>query len=286
MSSIDFRGYKVWYRASGSGEPMLFLHNGGNDHRIWDRQVEHFSKSHRVFVVDHLGHGQSDCPSIDYTLPLYTEQVAALVDGLHLAPVTLVGHCIGGAMALNYTVAHPENVRALVLFNVATEGTLCAGPLADVYHSFSGNRAALEAFIQDIESTPLTREQTDASLQNQLGTTAVAQDPEFAGHIHRLYNQKGQKRTLYNILAQFETYRGLDRFSPPAEFPPVFLFWGEANNILPSTAGAAFRDHLKPDHFHVLSGCGHLAMREKPEEVNRKIEEFLAASTREKAHAQ
>ncbi len=129
MSTDDFRGYKVWYRASGSGEPMLFLHNGGNDHRIWDRQVEHFSKSHRVIVVDHMGHGQSDCPSIDYTLLLYTEEVAALVDGLHLAPVTLVGHCIGGAMALSYTIGHPENVRALVLFNVATEDTLCAGPL-------------------------------------------------------------------------------------------------------------------------------------------------------------
>src|SRR5277367_558761 len=160
MSTVDFRGHKIWYRETGSGHPMLFLHNGGNDHRIWDRQVECFSKTNRVIVVDHLGHGQSDCPSIDYTLPLFTEQVAALVEQLSLAPVTLVGHCIGGAMSLNYARSHPANVHALVLFNIATEGTLCAGPLAGVYQSFSADRAALDSFVEGDEATGMTREQT------------------------------------------------------------------------------------------------------------------------------
>jgi pimeloyl-ACP methyl ester carboxylesterase len=285
MSTVDFRGHKIWYRETGSGDPILFLHNGGNDHRIWDRQVAHFSKTNRVIVVDHIGHGHSDCPSIDYTLPLFTDQVAALVDQLNLAPVTLVGHCIGGAMSLNFGLAHPDKVHALVLFNVATEGTLCAGPLADVYRNFSADRAALDSFVEGIESTGMTREQTDDSLQRQLGASSVADDPEFADHIHRLYNQKGQRATLYNTLAHFETYRGLDQVVRPEKFPPVCLFWGEANAILPSVGAAAFRDRLNPDRFHLLSGCGHLGMREKPEEVNRTIAEFLAAVPREMAHA-
>ncbi len=111
MSHIDYQGHKVWYRESGAGDPLVFLHNGGNDHRIWDHQVLHFSKHHRVIVVDHLGHGNSDRPSLDYTLPLFTGQVAALVEQLSLAPVTLVGHCIGAAMSLNYTLQNPANVH-------------------------------------------------------------------------------------------------------------------------------------------------------------------------------
>ncbi len=285
MSTVDFRGHKVWYRETGSGHPMLFLHNGGNDHRIWDRQAECFSKTNRVIVVDHLGHGQSDCPSIDYTLPLFTEQVAALIDQLNLAPVTLVGHCIGGAMSLNYARSHPENVHALVLFNIATEGTLCAGPLAGVYQSFSADRAALDTFVEGVEATGMTREQTGESLQRQLGASKVADDPEFADHIHHLYNQKGQRRTLYNTLAHFETYRGLDGFVPSADFPPLCVFWGEVNAILPSDAGKTLRDRLNPDRFHLLSGCGHLAMREKPDDVNLKIAEFIAQVPREMARA-
>jgi len=285
VSTIEYNGYRVWYQESGRGEPMVFLHNGGNDHRIWDHQVEYFSKTHRVIVVDHLGHGRSDRPAIEYTLPLFTGEVAALVEQLDLAPVMLVGHCIGGAMSLNYTLAHPENVRALVLFNVATEKTLCAGPLADMYRSFSSDRAAREQFIEGVEAATIPREESQARLQRQLGESKVADDLEFAEHIYRLHSLKGQMRTLFNTISHFDSYRGLDVLEKPANFPPVCLFWGEANAILPSSAGREFSDRLRPDKFEPLSGCGHLAMREHAAEVNEKIEAFLAAHTRKMVQA-
>jgi pimeloyl-ACP methyl ester carboxylesterase len=150
MSFFDFRGHRVWYESSGTGPAMVFLHNGGNDHRIWDLQAAHFARTNRVILVDHLGFGNSDCPEIDYTLPLYTEQVATLIETLKLERVILVGHCIGGAMALNYTLAHPERVEKLVLFNVATEGTLCAGPLAATYRKFHNDAAAMRTFVDEI----------------------------------------------------------------------------------------------------------------------------------------
>jgi pimeloyl-ACP methyl ester carboxylesterase len=275
MSTFDYNGYKVWYEESGHGEPILFLHNGGNDHHIWEHQVAHFSRHYRVIVVDHIGYGRSDCPAIDYTLPLFTGEVATLIEQLGLAPVTLVGHCIGAAMALNYTLQHPGNVRRLVLFNVATEATLLAGVLADVYRNFSRDPAARDAFIQQIEAYGLPREQTDAGLQSQLGDSRVADDPDFAEYIFRLYNQKGQMRALYNNLSCFDTFRTLDEYARPGNLPPVCLFWGGANQILPRQAGEEVRARLRPDSCEFLEGCGHLAMRERPDEINRKIEAFL-----------
>jgi pimeloyl-ACP methyl ester carboxylesterase len=275
MSTFNYNHNKIWYEESGRGAPLVFLHNGGNDHRIWDRQITHFSKTHRVIAVDHIGHGNSDRPSVDYTLPLFTGEVAALIDQLHLAPVTLIGHCIGAAMALNYTLAHPADVRRLVLFNVATEKTLLAGPLADIYRNFSADPAALEAFVTAMESTGLPREQTEGGLQLQLGASRAADDPEFADYIHRLYNQKGQMRTLYNNLAQFATFRVLDEFTKPRTFPPVLLIWGESNQVLPRQAGEEVRQRLQPDRCAFLEDCGHLAMRERPLEINKMIEEFL-----------
>ena len=166
MSHIDYNGHKVWYQESGAGEPLVFLHNGGNDHRIWDHQVAHFSRTHRVIVVDHLGHGNSDRPSLDYTLPLFTGEVAALVEQLSLAPVTLIGHCIGAGMSLNYALENASRVRRLVLFNVATEKTLLAGPLADVYRNFSRDPAAREAYCDGIDRNGLPREQTGRRFAN------------------------------------------------------------------------------------------------------------------------
>jgi len=105
----------------GQGEPIVFLHNGGNDHRIWDHQIAYFARTHRVIATDHIGFGESDKPDLEYTLPLFTEMVATLIDELQLAPVTLIGHCIGGAMAINYTRGHTDKVNRhdddLVLFD-------------------------------------------------------------------------------------------------------------------------------------------------------------------------
>jgi pimeloyl-ACP methyl ester carboxylesterase len=76
MSIVNYNGNKIWHEETGHGDPLVFLHNGGNDHRIWDHQVAHFSKSHRVIAVDHIGHGNSDRPPVNYTLPLFTGEVA------------------------------------------------------------------------------------------------------------------------------------------------------------------------------------------------------------------
>jgi pimeloyl-ACP methyl ester carboxylesterase len=178
-------------------------------------------------------------------------------------------------MALNYTLAHPVDVRRLVLFNVATEKTLLAGPLSDIYRKFSADPAALEAFVTGMETSGLPREHTEGGLQLQPGASRASDDPEFADYIHRLYNQKGQMRTLYNNLAQFATFRVLNEFTKPRTFPPVLLFWGESNQVLPRQAGEEFRQRLQPDRCEFLQNCGHLAMRERPLEINKMIEEFL-----------
>jgi pimeloyl-ACP methyl ester carboxylesterase len=280
MSYFDFRGHKVWYEASGDGPPVVFLHNGGNDHRIWDFQVAHFSRTRRVFVLDHLGFGQSDSPEVDYTLPLYVDQVATFFEAMKLDRAALVGHCIGGAMSLEYTRQHPERIEKLVLFNVATEQTLCAGPLADVYRNFHDDPVAMRAFTNGLETNGMTREFTDAAVRNQFGATS---DPgeEFLAYMHRLWNQKGQMRALYAGISRFDTFRAGDQFVKPVGFPPTLLFWGGENHILPPAGARGLVEAIRPERVEILEGCGHMAMRDRPEVVNRTIEEFLAANERE-----
>jgi pimeloyl-ACP methyl ester carboxylesterase len=92
-------------------------------------------------------------------------------------------------------------------------------------------------------------------------------------------------RSLYNNLSNFASFAAPDEFVKPTGFPPLPLVWGGANQILPAAAGAALGERLQPDQAAVLAGCGHLVMREKPEEVNRLIEGFLQseAATRQTA---
>ena len=161
---------------------------------------------------------------------------------------------------------------------MCSEKTLLAGPLADVYRNFLADPAAREAFCDGIDQNGMPREQTEAGLQMQLGATRTGDDPEFAEYMHRLYNQRGQMRTLYNNLSRFDTFRVLDEYTKPAHFPPVLLLWGAMNQVLPASAGEEVRKRLQPERCEFLAGCGHLPMREKSAEVNQKLESFLQAT--------
>ena len=277
MSTIDFRGHKLWYTEAGQGPAMLFLHNGGNDHRIWDQQMQHFSRTHRAVVVDHLGYGQYDKPRIEYDLPLYRDEVATLVETLDLAPVHLVGHCIGGAMALAYALAEPQNVASLTLSNVATEQTLCAGPFGIAYQTFSKDRDQLEAFLAPIEAQGLPEEQMNETIRSQFAPDGPGPSPEFEAYLRELYNRPGQMRSLYTLTANWKTFAAVDQPQKPDHFPPTLLLWSNENQVLPAPAGEAFAKRLQPDRFERLEGCGHLAMVEQPDRFNSLIDKFLAS---------
>lgn len=277
MSTFRFHGYNVWYNESGEGSPLIFLHNGGNDHRIWDHQVTHFSATRRVIVLDHLGFGNSDSPFLDYTLPLYSDQVKSLIEHLNEDKATLVGHCIGAAMSLHYTVRQPERVERLILFNTATERTLCAGPLRQAYRTFSKSRLMLRLFLLPIRLFGLSEKRSAEVLRGQYSNNSAGPEPEFERYMHKLYNEPGQMRALYNSFANWKTWGEIDELDKPVSFPPVMLIWGEDNEVLPLTGGKEFARELRPDRFEILAACGHMTMREQPGRVNALIESFLSA---------
>ncbi len=286
MKHFLFNGHKIFYFEEGAGEPLVFLHNGGNDHRIWDHQIAHFSKTHRVIAIDLLGFGQSDKPRVDYTLPLYVEMIETLVDELELAPVNLIGNCMGGAMSLAYAARHPDKVRQMILFNVASEQHVLAGPLAKVYQTFSKHRWLRNLLSLKVDLFGLSKKETARRLRSQFGANPP-DDAEFTAYTHRLYNRKGQIRVLYNNLSVFDTFRPIDEFERPKNgFPPVCLFWGRENFVLPATAGEKLCQRLQPEQVEWLDGCGHLPMREQPAEINRKIESFLALQRAAQHHGE
>lgn len=274
MKQFCFGEHNVAYEEAGTGEPLIFLHNGGTDHQIWEHQIAHFSRTHRVFALDHLGFGASDKPRIELPLSLFSAAVGAFVDSLDLGPVNLVGNCMGSAMAFDYTLRHPEKVRRLFLCNITSQQILCAGPLKDIYEQYSRDSDAREAFIAGIEAGGMTRTQTDRFLRSLYGAIPP-QDTAFGDYMFELCNRPGQMRSLYVVLSNFDNYASPDRFEKPAGFPPTCVMWGKQNYILPVAAGEQFCARAEPERAVFLDGCGHLLMREKPQETNGIIRSFL-----------
>lgn len=271
--TVSFKGHRVAYYEKGEGEPFLFLHNAGNDHHIWEHQIGYFSQKCRVVAADSLGYGRSDNPKVAYSLPLYTEMVAALVESLALAPVTIVATCTGAAMALNYALANPQKVKRLFLFHIATEKTVLGGSLQGTTRLVSGRplmRRIVAPFLDAMMSRGMLHR---GIIQGQYGGT-FQEDPEFLDHLHRLYSKKGEGACLINLFSNWASFGSLDQVKLPPDFPPVHIFWGDANKVIPLARGRELCERLHPQTIDVIEGGGHLVMREKPELINRRIEEL------------
>ncbi|MFF9768581.1 alpha/beta fold hydrolase [Streptomyces sp. NPDC014636] len=108
---------RLAYREAGSGAPLVLLHGGFTDHRMWEEQLRAFAPGHRVIAWDARGHGASD----NATRPFrQVDDLAALLRGLDAAPAVLVGLCMGGGIAVDCALEYPELVRALVISGAGT----------------------------------------------------------------------------------------------------------------------------------------------------------------------
>ena len=123
---IELEGNRLYYRAAnGSGRSLVFIHGWASSGRMWLRELQAFGGVHRCLALDLPGHGQSsNPPAAWYSLDNFVHVTRAWIHALHAAPATLVGHSLGGTIAVQYALLHPQEVTALVLVNPVITGRL------------------------------------------------------------------------------------------------------------------------------------------------------------------
>lgn len=118
MQLIKKEGVKLAYRDTNSGSSsILFVHGWGCDHTAFAPQAEFFRRSHRVVSVDLRGHGKSDAPHQEYTMAGFADDLAWLCSELALTKPIVVGHSMGGNVALELAARYPEIPVAIVLID-------------------------------------------------------------------------------------------------------------------------------------------------------------------------
>lgn len=274
--SWDFYGSTIRYHRSGDGDPMIFLHNGGTDHRIWDYQVEVYSKTHTVFALDLPGFGESDAPEEAYTLDLYTDMLALFIEEHELRDITLVGNCMGSAMALNYTLEHPAKVKRMILFNILSEKTLQEGSYGfwQTFSRFPGGKGCFSFCAPFIWMPNVYIKGQLKKLYGDKGLDGEP-DPEFLVHLRTLFKKPEQLPSLTNILVHIDRFGILDHPREIPALPPTCVFWGEKNKVLPVRAGADLCNNYNFTRIIVVPGTGHLLMREDYANINGLIDTFM-----------
>lgn len=121
MPKIRVNDINLYYEVNGDGQSLLFIHGLGSSTRDWELQVQEFSKTFQVITWDLRGHGQSDKPAGPYSLPMFAADAAGLLQSLNIKSAHVVGLSLGGGVAFQLAIDHPELVRTMVIVNSAPE---------------------------------------------------------------------------------------------------------------------------------------------------------------------
>src|SRR5215212_6350139 len=115
--SIQLHGHPVTYRLAGEGPPLLLLHGITSSSQTWEAVLPLLAEHHTVIAPDLLGHGSSAKPRGDYSLGAYASGVRDLIAALGYDHATVVGHSLGGGIAMQMAYQFPQRVDRLVLVN-------------------------------------------------------------------------------------------------------------------------------------------------------------------------
>jgi pimeloyl-ACP methyl ester carboxylesterase len=238
-----------------SDTALVFLHGWCGDRAYWKHQVDAFAADYRVVTLDQAGHGESGKDRKVWNVAGLADDVEAAVKALGLKRVILVGHSMGGPVALLAARRMPGTVVAVIGVDTLQN--------AEVQTPEEMRKKIMEAFEKDFKGTmraglaSLVHEKSDAELKKWLATRAEAQDPKMAMGLMRDLSGLDLKKLLKEARAPVRCINSAGGF-------PFF------------TPTAVEINKKYADYRAVtIEGVGHYPMLEKPSAFNDKLREVL-----------
>jgi len=120
QKSLTFKNANISFSDQGTGTAVVLIHGFLENTTMWKNVVPEISKRNRVVTIELLGHGKTDCIGYMHTMELFAETIAAVLKELKIRKCILVGHSLGGYIALAFAEKHPQKVKGLCLMNATS----------------------------------------------------------------------------------------------------------------------------------------------------------------------
>lgn len=276
MSTAKVDSIELYYEDHGSGDPLLLIMGLAADSMAWLFQVPELSKHYRTITFDNRGVGRSSKPPGPYTISQMADDTAALLDVLGIARAHVVGVSMGGMIAQELALRHPQRVRGLVLACTYPE------PDADIerQRQFSveqlGGRVtaggdiqvdlkALDpmAFFQQLLPLAFNQEFIEKELPKIM--------PLFAGALQYGFSMEA----ILGQVAAVMTHKATDRLHQIKS--PTLVITGDADRLVPPANSEVLAKHIPGARLVKVPGGSHGFNFETPEVFNREILNFLAS---------
>ncbi|MGZ5368256.1 MAG: alpha/beta fold hydrolase [Aeromicrobium sp.] len=279
QKKVTLHSHDLSYVDSGTGTVVLFIHGILGSQRQWTHLIDRMDDNHRVIVPDLFGHGESAKPVGDYSLGAHAATMRDLLDHLGIERVTLVGHSLGGGIAMEFFYLFPERVDRMVL--VASGGlgrevnpilrsaTLPgAGWVLPVIAS-GWVRARAEATGRAMSKAGWKPgSDITAIWQGFTSLGDAASRRAFLATTRAVIDTGGQSVSAHDYL-------------PDALPIPTLIVWGSGDRMIPAWHAMSAQDSIPGCRIELFEGAGHFPHLDEPDRFAELLRDFIATTKRD-----
>ncbi len=273
---VDLHGHRAIYRVAGSGPTVVLIHGMINSSRHWQAVAERLAESHRVVAPDLIGHGDSATPRGDYSLGAHAASIRDLLTTVGVERATIVGHSLGGGVAMQFFYQFPQRTERLVLISSGGLGRDVSPLLRGA--ALPGASPLLRLFAH--------RRLVDAidAAGGRLRDRGNSKGPylEAVARALRPLQEPGSRRAFLQTLRAVIDVHGqhvsaTDRLYLLGDMATLIV-WGERDRTIPLAHGRAAHEAIPRCRFETLPRAAHFPHLEDPDGLAAVLADFMATT--------
>ena len=276
LLETTLHGHRVAFRMAGSGPPIILIHGITASSETWRAVWEPLTERHTVIAPDLLGHGHSAKPRGDYSIGAFASGVRDLVVSQDLGPATVVGHSLGGGVAMQFAYQFPERTARLALVSSGGLGSSVHRLLRAA--TLPGTELVLP-LIAGARTLSLGR-----SVGRALGIVGIKLGTDLVemarGHAS-LGDREARDAFLQTLRASIDfggqRVQALDRLYLASELP-LLIVWGARDGILPPAHGRRAHELVRGSRFELFEASGHFPQLDEPRRFVETLGDWIAAT--------
>lgn len=262
MPSVNVNGCGLYYEVHGSGEPLVMIMGLRRNMEWWYRQIPSLSQFFRVIAFDNRGAGRSEKPKMDYSIKLFADDTAALMDALNIDHAHILGISMGGYIAQELAINHPEKVTDLVL-----GCTGCGGEKAVL---MSTERMEKFTAIDNLTPEEILQKNMDIFFSDDYVTGSPEAIAEFSEISMRHYQPADAFFRQYEACRMHDTCSRLNRVAQPA-----LIMTGDDDPLVPPENSYILKELLPHARLSVYPKGRHCFFMEFAGRFNEEVVSFI-----------
>ena len=276
VQQTELHGHRMIYRSAGSGPPIVLIHGMVNSSRHWEEVALRLSDRYRVIAPDLIGHGDSAAVRGDYSLGAHAASIRDLLATIGVDRATIVGHSLGGGVAMQFFYQFPQRTERLVLVSSGGLGREVSPLLRGA--ALPGAAALLWVAAHPRVLSALSdagRRMRERGIAKGVYLQAIAR---ALAPLEQPGARKAFLQTLRSVIdARGQRVSARDRLYLLRSFPTLIV-WGERDHTIPLAHGRRAHEEAPGSSFETLPRAAHFPHLEDPDGLAAALAEFMQST--------